>query len=396
MLKREDYFMIQEMKAKGMHVKDIAHTLGVHPRTIRRALERGSAPRGRKKSRISKLEPFKVEIDRLLGEGIWNGMVVFRKLQEQGYTGSAITLRRYMHPKRTLRPSRATVRFETEPGEQLQNDWGELWVSVGGVRTKVYVSVNTLGYSRRFHVWAARRMDAEHTYEGLVRAFEYLGGVSRDVLVDNQKSLVIARRSGNAAVFHPGFLDLAGHYGFVPKACRPYRARTKGKDERMVRYVKENFFQRYRAFESLSHVNGLLEAWLEAEADPRLHGTVKEVVSERFAREASALLPLPAVRFDTSYRERRQVSWDGYVEIRANRYSVPAALCGQTVAVRIGLDDTVRVYDPQDRLVAQHRMRPFDQGGWVTVPEHHAALWKDVFQVMKRDLSVYEEVARCN
>ena len=124
MLKREDYFMIQEMKAKGMHVTDIAHALGVHPRTVRRALERGGAPRGRKKTRVSALEPFKAEIDRLLGEGIWNAMVVFRKLQEQGYSGSVITLRRYMHPKRTLRPSRATVRFETEPGEQLQNDWG--------------------------------------------------------------------------------------------------------------------------------------------------------------------------------------------------------------------------------------------------------------------------------
>ena len=392
MLKREDYFMIQEMKAKGMHVTDIAHALGVHPRTVRRALERGGAPRGRKKTRVSALEPFKAEIDRLLGEGIWNAMVVFRKLQEQGYSGSVITLRRYMHPKRTLRPSRATVRFETEPGEQLQNDWGELWVSVGGVRTKVYVSVNTLGSSRRFHVWAALRMDAEHTYEGLIRGFEHLGGVTREVLVDNQKAMVIAHRAGSTVVFHPGFLDLAGHYGFVPKACRPYRARTKGKDERMVRYVKENFFQRYRTFEDLAHLNALLEGWLREEADRRVHGTVKEIVRERYLREAPVLLPLPAVRFDTSYRENRQVSWDGYVEIRGNRYSVPASLCGLTVAVRIALDGQVRIFDREDRIAATHRR----DGGWVTVPEHHAALWKDAFQVMKRDLSVYEEVATCS
>ena len=396
MLKREDYFMIQEMKAKGMHVTDIAHALGVHPRTVRRALERGGAPRGRKKTRVSALEPFKAEIDRLLGEGIWNAMVVFRKLQEQGYSGSVITLRRYMHPKRTLRPSRATVRFETEPGEQLQNDWGELWVSVGGVRTKVYVSVNTLGSSRRFHVWAALRMDAEHTYEGLIRGFEHLGGVTREVLVDNQKAMVIAHRAGSTVVFHPGFLDLAGHYGFVPKACRPYRARTKGKDERMVRYVKENFFQRYRTFEDLAHLNALLEGWLREEADMRVHGTVKEIVRERYLREAPVLLPLPAVRFDTSYRENRQVSWDGYVEIRGNRYSVPASLCGLTVAVRIALDGQVRIFDREDRIAATHRLRPFRDGGWVTVPEHHAALWKEAFQVMKRDLSVYEEVATCS
>lgn len=396
MLKREDYFMIQEMKAKGMHINDIAHALGVHPRTIRRALERGSAPRGRKRNRVSTLEPFKAEIDRMLGEGIWNAMVVFRKLQEQGYTGSVITLRRYMQPKRTLRPSRATVRFETEPGEQLQNDWGEIWTEVGGERTKVCFSISTLGYSRRFHVWCTTSMDAEHTYEGLLRAFEYVGGSPRNVLVDNQKAMVITHRARNTVVFHPGFLDLAGHYGFVPKACRPYRARTKGKDERMVRYVKENFFVRYSSFGSFSHLNGLMETWLRDEADRRLHGTVREIVADRFAREAPALLTLPAVRFDTSYRERRQVSWDGYVEVRGNRYSVPAALCGQTVAVRIGLDDTVRVFDREDRIAATHRLRSFRDGGWVTVPEHHAALWKDAFQVMKRDLSVYEEVATCS
>lgn len=134
MLKREDFFMIIEMKEKGMHVTDIADTLGVHPRMVRRALARGGAPRGRKRNRVGKLEPFKTEIDRLLGEGVWNAMVIFREIQEKGYPGSVITLRRYIAPKRVLRSSRRTVRFETEPGKQLQNDWGEIWTRIGGVR----------------------------------------------------------------------------------------------------------------------------------------------------------------------------------------------------------------------------------------------------------------------
>ena len=87
-------------------------------------------------------------------------------------------------------------------------------------------------------------------------------GVTKTVLVDNQKSAVIAHRVGEGVQFHPRFLDLAGHYGFVPKACRPYRARTKGKTERMVRYVKEHFFVRYRQFETLAHLNQQLESWL--------------------------------------------------------------------------------------------------------------------------------------
>ena len=82
-------------------------------------------------------------------------------------------------------------------------------------------------------------------------------------------------------------MDLAGHYGFTPRACRPYRARTKGKDERMVGYVKGNFFVRYRSFESWAHLNQLAERWLAEEADQRLQGTVKEVVAERFERETT-------------------------------------------------------------------------------------------------------------
>ena len=90
------------------------------------------------------------------------------------------------------------------------------------------------------------------------------------------------------------------------------------------------------------------------------------------------------------------MAWDGYVDVRGNRYSVPADLCGQTVVVRIGLDERFRVYDAADALRAEHRIRPFAQGGWVTVSEHQSDLWKASFQVETRNLSVYEEVATCS
>jgi hypothetical protein len=235
-------------------------------------------------------------------------------------------------------------------------------------------------------------MDAEHTYEGLVRSFEYFGGVPQEVLVDNQKVAVVSNNGRGQARFNERFLDLAGHYGFEAKACRPYRARTKGKDERMVGYIKHHFFVRYREFESWVHLNQLAEQWLKEEADQRRHGTVHEVVAERFEREAPTLAPLPSRRYDTSYRESRQVSWDSYIEVRGNRYSVPARLSGQTVGVRIGLDDQVRVYEG-DNLVAQHRLQPVEQG-WVTVPEHHTALWQEALQVERHSLHIYQEAAQ--
>jgi hypothetical protein len=236
--------------------------------------------------------------------------------------------------------------------------------------------------------------DAEHTYEGIVRAFEYFGSGVDEVLVDNQKCCVIDHRVGDRVIFNDRFLDLAGHYGFTPRACRPARAQTKGKDERVVGYVKHHFFVRYRSFESLSHLNTLSEQWLREEADRRVQGTVKEVVEERFKRERPSLRSLPSTRFDTSYREYRVVAWDGYIDVRGNRYSVPSEHSGRRVEIRVTLDGRLRVLRDEE-LVVEHALRPRSQG-WVTVAAHHEALWEETLRVEHRDLSVYEEVARCS
>ena len=310
MLNREDWYMIREMRSKGCYLKDIAAKVGVSERTVRRALRRGGPPPKRRRGvRPGKLDPYKAEVDAMLSDGIWNAEVIYARLRELGYTGSRTLLRDYIRPKRAMRKARGTVRFETPPGRQLQTDWGQIETRVGATRRRVHFAVNLLGYSRRFHVWAAFCEDAEHTYESLVRAFEWFGGVPQEVWVDNQKAAVLAHPPGGPVRFNPGFIRLADHYGFTPKACRPGRPQTKGKDERMVRYVKENFFQRYRGFDSLAHLNQQLENWLRDVADPRCHGTVREQVAARFAREARVLRPLPPVRFDTSYRETRRVRW---------------------------------------------------------------------------------------
>lgn len=390
MLSQEDYIVIRTLKKRGVYHKDIAAELGVHPRTVSRALQRGSAAQPTRKPRASKLDPYKATVDRLLAEGVWNGVVILREIQAQGYEGGHTILRDYIQPKRVQRQSRATVRFETPPGRQLQSDWGEITTEMAGVETKICFIVNTLGYSRRFHFWCSDRMDAEHTYEGLIRSFEYFEGVPEEVLVDNQKTAVLEHRAGAAPQFNPRFIDLAGYYGFRPRACQPYRARTKGKDERMVGYLKQHFFVRYRAFDSWVHLNQLAEQWLREEADPRLHGTVKEIVAARFEREAPALQPLPKLRYDTAYVERRQVGWDAYIDVRGNRYSVAGHLAGQMVRVHIGLDGSLRVY-ADETLVAQHYLQAASQG-WVSLPEHHRLLWQSTLKVEQRALQSYEEL----
>jgi transposase len=391
-LSKEDYLMIQAKARAGVYQKDIALEIGIHPRTVSRALRRGGAPLGKRKPRKSLLDPHKPFVDKLLEEGVWNAVVIREELQKKGYQGGVSILRDYIRPKRVLRKGKATVRFETVPGQQMQADWGQIVTTIAGRRRRVHFSVSTLGYSRRFHFWAAEREDAEHIYEGIVRSFEHFGGSTDEVLVDNATALVISDAEGRR--FNPRFVDLAGHYGFTPRACKPYRARTKGKDERMVGYIKHHFFVLHRSFESFAHLNQLAEQWLGRTADRRVHGTVKEVVATRFEREAPHLRRLPAVRYDTSYRERRVVSWDGYVDVGGNRYSVPDDYRGEIVTVRIGLDGTFRVLH-EEEPVASHRLRPFEDG-WVTVPSHHERLWRETLNVEARDLAIYEEVATCS
>jgi transposase len=209
MLRKEDFAVIQALAKRGVYQKDIAEELGVHPKTVRRALARGAAPPARPAKRASILDPYKERVDALLAEGVWNAVVILREIQAQGYPGQASILRDYVQPKRALRPGRATVRFETEPGRQLQSDWGETITRIAGALTKVYFEVNTLGYSRRFHFWCTDSLDAEHTYEGIILAFEYFGGVSDEVLVDNQRAAVLTHRAGGP-VFNERFVDLAG------------------------------------------------------------------------------------------------------------------------------------------------------------------------------------------
>tara|TARA_R110000803_G_C11972607_1_gene319871 strand:+ start:149 stop:1309 length:1161 start_codon:yes stop_codon:yes gene_type:complete len=384
--------MIKQLRAQGAHIVDIAQRIGCSERTVRRYLALPAPPTGRPKSRrSSKLDPFKPFIDQQLADEVWNAEVIFQQLREQGYAGSSTLVREYIQPKRPLRASKRTVRYETHPGKQLQHDWGEIRTEVAGRLCTVNIAVNVLGYSRHFHVWAGPRQDAEHTYESLVQAFRYFGGVPASVLVDNQKAAVVRHDRDGKVTFNAGFLELANHYGFVAKACRPQRPRTKGKTERMVGYVKHHFFQRYRSFDSYAHLNQLLEHWLNTYAQQRLLRRFRQTPAERFQEEQPQLLPRPETDFDTRYYDVRHVGWDAYIDVHGNRYSVPAECCGQRVTIRVSLDGELTVYDIRGQEVARHRMADRKQG-WQTVAEHHEPLWQDVLPVQHRSLAVYEEL----
>jgi len=390
MLTREDYLMISERRREGVFIKDIATELGVHPRTVRRALKRGSEPPRRPSQRPSKLDPYKARVDEMLAEGIWNAEVIYRDIRKAGYPGRLSILRAYIRPKRALRAPAGTVRYETAPGQQLQHDWAERFVTIAGVRQKVYLAVNVLGYSRGLHVVAMPRCDAEHTYEAIIQAFEAFGGVAATVLVDNQKAAVLGWPDGKPR-FNARFREMGRHHGFTPKACRPRRPQTKGKIERLVAYVAGNALAGANpTFDSWADLNAHLRAWYQTVANRRLHRELGESVDSRLARELPALIPLPRDRFDTAYRGQRVVSLDAYVSVDGVRYSVPGHLVGQRLALKVQLDGWIELADLAGGVVARHRKVSGDQRV-VTIAEHHAALWSQV-RVQARELDYYAEV----
>jgi transposase len=260
-------------------------------------------------------------------------------LAEKGIKLSLRTIEREVAPlRRQLEAeARATIRFETPPGKQLQIDFGERRVPIGGESMKVYLFVATLGYSRRVYVRAFHNERQESWFAGLEGAFRHFGGITEDVLFDNDRGLVVRHdRATREVEFNDRLHAFAKHWRFRPRACAPYRARTKGKDERGVGYVKKNAIAG-RTFASWSAFEAHLAAWTRDIADERVHGTTGEVPIERFRRtEATALRSIAGIPpFAVSRELVRKVQADCAIEVDGNAYSVPWRLIGETVRVTV-------------------------------------------------------------
>jgi transposase InsO family protein len=251
----------------------------------------------------------------------------------------------------------ATVRFETPPGRQLQIDFGERWVLIGAERVRVYLFVATLGYSRRVYARAFRHERQSAWFEGLEGAFRHFGGRPRELLLDNAKALVEHHDPATREVrFNARLHAFARYWDVQPVACAPYRARTKGKDERGVGYVKRNAIAG-RPFASWAALEAHLAWWMREVADLRVHGSTGEVPLVRFEREEQrALRPLEGKPPFRQLRElTRRVQNDGCIDIDTNHYSVPWRLIGAQVSVLVS-DGEVRINHAGEE-VARHGQR---------------------------------------
>jgi transposase len=331
----------------GWGTRRIAVELGCSRYTVKRYIEAGGWVSYGRPHRGRRLDGLADWLAERFARHRGNCDVVRQDLaRDHGIAVSLRTVERAVAPLRQAlqAEARACVRFETPPGKQLQIDFGETRVAIGEEPVRVYLFVATLGYSRRLYVQAFRHERQSAWLDGLEAAFRHFGGVTQEVLLDNARALVDYHDVATREVrFNARLHAFARYWGFQPRACAPYRARTKGKDERGVGYVKRNAIAGH-GFASWAALEGHLAWWLREIADVRAHGTTGEAPRLRFERdEASALKPIEGRPPFRQVRELvRRVQGDCAIEVDTNSYSVPWRLIGQSVQVIVS-DGRVRI-----------------------------------------------------
>jgi transposase len=379
MIEPDSIRQLRQLHAQGWGSKRIARELGIARNTVKRYLHGGAAAEKRERPAARKLdqagEALAVALFEREAEG--NAVVVAELLRGRGYDVALRTVQKVVAARRRekLAAAVASVRYETAPGAQMQIDFGQKVVGIGGVLTRVFVLVAVLSYSRRLFVKAFLAERQDDWLEGIAAAFRRFGGVPATLLGDNARSLVVAHdRLARTVTFHPGYLAFCRDWEVAPRACAPYRARTKGKTESAVKYVKHNALAG-RSFESFAALEQHLETWMD-DADRRLHGTTRETPLARFERERDALRPLPTRPLPV--RERRlvrRVANDAFVDVDSVRYSVPHRLVRDRVSVHVG-EREVRIFHGA-ALVATHA-RSFEPHAVVRDDAHFAGLWRAV------------------
>jgi len=394
---------LYELHGHGRSIRQIAAELGIARNTVRTYLRADGVPALKPRpKRGSCLDPFASYLDERVAAGMTNCVVLLRELRVRGYAGSYSLLKAYVQPRRRSPQPRATVRFETEPGAQAQVDFGQCrYATDDGATKQVWVFVMVLSWSRAIYVEFVARADAATFLACHYHAFVAFGGIPRTCLYDNTKLVVVARDGDGEPVWQRTFLDFCRRLGFSPRLCRPYRPRTKGRVERGIGYVKENFWPSAR-FTDLLDLNTQAQGWVRTVADRRIHGTTGEQPAARLERERAQLLALPALTTVAPLlREVRRVGRDGFVRWDGSSYGVPWQWAGHLVAVQASAA-VVELWAEDERLAVHPRAtRPHQRlvlpGQWDGLPlgderppREPLAVQLPTVEVEARALAVYD------
>lgn len=367
MIDRHCIFELHRLHHEGYSNRDIAEQLGIHRDTVSKYLKDPNPAPVKRKKKASKLDGFLSQIDQILKEAPGaSAVVILQKIQESGFTGEISILRNYLRKKRGRSKHRQPfVRFESQPGHQMQVDWGHFGsLSYHGTQRKLYGLVVIESYSRMMYVEFTHSQKQESLHQCLYNAFRFFGGTPKELVVDNMTTAVIERQ-GKIIRFNDHFLHFLRSFGIMPRACNIRAAYEKGKVERAIGYLRKNFLP-LRHFESLEDIQQQVLDWLDKTANQRIHQTTGEAPAIRAGHVS--LTPLPA-DIDGHYPEISTVKVykDFSIRFDANYYTAPPWCIGKQLTVKADQREVKLYY--QERLIATH-LRCWNRKQRIEHPRH--------------------------
>jgi transposase len=359
--------------AEHWKVGTIAQQLGLHPDTVRHALDTEQFNRV-KALRPLVTDPYVEFIRQTLQHyPRLRATRIYQMIRERGYSGSVVQLRRVVARLRPVH-QKPFLRLRSFPGEQGQVDWAHFGeVPVGRARRRLSCFLIMLSYSRALYLEFFFDQSMENFLRGHVHAFQAWSGQPRILLYDNLRSAVLERR-GDQIHFHPRLLDLCSHYHFAPRPCQVRAGNQKGRVERAVLYVRESFWAG-RTFTTLVELNRQALLWRDQVAHQRpWPDNDSRTVEQAFAEEQPRLLPLPAHPFETDLVLPIHAGKTIYLRFDLNDYSIPPEAIGRPLTL-VASESRVRILDGS-KEIAQHR-RSFDRHQLVLDPTHQQALLEE-------------------
>jgi transposase len=367
MIDYEIYCKIKQLHEQdGLKATQIGAKLAMDARTVRKWIDADRFRQRCSSNRTGKLDPFKPDIVRLLEHHPYSATQIYQKISENGFDGKYTIVKEYV---RKIRPPRtqAYLSLVFAPGECAQVDWGSYGtVNVGGTRRRLSFFVMVLCYSRLMYVEFTVSEKMEHFLGCHQRAFEFIGMVPKEIMVDNLKSAVLRRHVGQEPVFNPKYKDFADYYGFKIKPCAPGKGNEKGRVENGVGYVKKNFLAGLD-IPNFEAIHPAARNWQDGIANVRIHATTREQPILRFEKERTLLTPLPPNPYDIAKIKTVRASSQFRVVVDTNKYSVPAEYAGQRLILK-RYPDRLCIYHGE-KLIARH-IRSYDRYQDIENPDH--------------------------
>jgi transposase len=371
MLDRRTVFEIHRLRNEGYSLREISRKLLISRETVKKYLLYPD-PVPAKRPRASKLSAYYDLINELLQE--WpqaKATVILQRIKAAGYTGEITILRDYLKKIRgQIKNRQAFIRFESGPGEQMQIDWGHFGaLSCGETKRKLYALAVIESHSRMIYVEFTHSQKQETLHQSLLNAFKFFGGCPDEIVVDNMLTAVIERQ-GSLIRFNESFLDFLRPFSITPKACNVRAPHEKGKIERMIQYLRQNFWP-LRKFNSLGDVQDQAIKWLNEEANVRVHQTTGQRPVERFSKES--LKPLPEFMPDCRETLEILVHKDFSVRFDGNSYTTPPWTVGKRLILKAD-QNQITIYWKHN-VAAAHK-RCWSRRQRIELPQHKEMLKK--------------------